>query len=216
VVLALAQELDIPLREQNKLLLAAGHAPAFPERTLADPNLESVREAVDLILTGHEPYPALVVDRHWNVVAANTTMRAISRLIDPVLREPPVNAMRAGLHPRGLAQWITNLQPVYGYFVRRLEHQVAVTADPVLVALLDEVRGYRAAPDSPHPAAEAAAGHIVTPIIQLRGPDGTELALFGTVASFGTATEVTSSELSIELAFPADATSAAVLRALSA
>src|SRR6266849_9204957 len=101
MVLLLAEQLQVPVRERNHLLLAAGYAPAFPERSLEDPELAPVREALDRILTGHEPYPAIVVDRYWNVVAANSAMGVIAEWVDSALLEPPVNAMRVGLHPRG-------------------------------------------------------------------------------------------------------------------
>ncbi len=208
MVLLLAEELEVPFRERNHLLLAAGHAPAFPERSLGDPELAPVREALDLILTGHEPYPALVVDRSWNLVAANSAMGALAGWIDPALLEPPVNVMRAGLHPHGLARWTVNRGEVRAYFLGRLERQVAITGDPGLTALLDEVAAYPAPEYERHPASEAAAGHILTPLMRMRGPEGDELSFFATVATFGTAVEVTTSELSIELTFPADAATA--------
>lgn len=214
VVLTLAEQLQVPFRERNELLLRAGYAPRFPERELTDASLEPVREAFGLILAGHQPYPAMVIDRHWNLISANSSMLALSSLVDPLLLKPPVNAIRVGLHPRGWAASITNLRPVYAYFVARLERQVALTGDPVLVDLLAEVAAYRVPPVRPDPAEQAAAGHIVSPLIGLRMPDGQRLSLFATVATFGTATEVTTSELSIELAFPADAESAALLQGL--
>src|SRR4030081_1708520 len=116
MLMRLAEELEIPFRERNQLLLAAGHAPAFPERSLEDPELAPVREALDLILRGHEPYPAMAIDRGWNLVAANSAFGALATWVDPVLLAPPVNAMRVGLHPRGLAQWIVNLGVVRAYF----------------------------------------------------------------------------------------------------
>lgn len=216
MVLLLAEQLEVPFRERNHLLLAAGHAPAFPERPLQDPEMAPVREALDLILTGHEPYPALVIDRGWNVVAANSAFRALATWVDPALLELPINAMRAGLHPRGLAQWIVNLGEVRAYFLGRLARQVAITADAALAALLDEVTSYPAsalAPE-PEPAADMPASDILTPLIRFRAPDGSELSFFATVATFGTAAEVTTSELSIELAFPADAVTATALRNL--
>src|SRR2546421_5572326 len=109
MLLRITEQLDIPLRERNELLLAAGHAPAFPERSLQDQELAPVREALDLILRGHEPYPAVVVDRGWNLVAANAPMMILGEWVDPALLEAPVNVMRVGLHPRGLARWIVNL-----------------------------------------------------------------------------------------------------------
>jgi hypothetical protein len=196
------------------MLLAAGHAPVFPERTLEDPEMAPVREALDVILDGHEPYPAVVVDRHWNLVAANPTMAALARGVDPALLEPPVNVMRLGLNPGGLAAGILNLGEVRAYFVGRLERQVALSGDEVLAALLDEVAGYPAPAYEHDPASEAAAGNILTPMMRLRIPGAPELSFFFTVASFGTAVEVTASELSIELGFPADAATAEALKTL--
>jgi transcriptional regulator with XRE-family HTH domain len=214
MVLLLAERLEVPFRERNHLLLAAGHAPAFPERSLGDPELAPVREALDLILTGHEPYPAFVIDRGWNLVAANAPMQAMAAWVDPALLEPPVNVMRAGLHPQGLARWIVNLGEVRAHFVGRLERQVAITGDDGLAALLEEVAAYPAPEHAHDPAPEVAPREIVTPFMQLRIPDGRELSFFATVATFGTTAEVTASELSIELAFPADAATAAALENL--
>ncbi|MGH2831215.1 MAG: helix-turn-helix domain-containing protein [Solirubrobacteraceae bacterium] len=214
MVLLLAERLEVPFWERNQLLLAAGYAPAFPERSLQDPEMAPVREALDVILTGHEPYPAIVVDRHWHVVAANAPMGALMQGVDPLLLQPPVNAMRVGLHPRGLAQRVINLGEVRAYFLGRLERQVAITGDAELAALLEEVSGYPAPEYEHDPAAEARAGQILTPLMRMRGPDEEELSFFATVATFGTAVEVTSSELSIELTFPADATTARVLENL--
>jgi transcriptional regulator with XRE-family HTH domain len=214
MVLLLADRLEVPFRERNQLLLAAGYAPVFQQRSLQDPELAPVREALDVILTGHEPYPAVVLDRGWNVVAFNSAMQAVGRFVDRSLLAPPVNAMRAGLHPRGLARWIVNLGEVRAYFVGRLERQVAITGDEELAALLREVLGYPAPAHQPDRAAEAAAGEILTPLMRLRPPDGPELSFFATVVTFGTAAEVTTSELSVELAFPADAATAAALQNL--
>jgi transcriptional regulator with XRE-family HTH domain len=220
MVLLLAEQLEVPFRERNQLLLAAGYAPAFPERSLKDPELAPVREALDLILTGHEPNPALVVDRGWNLVAANSAMRALGAWVDPALLEVPVNVMRVGLHPRGLAPRIVNLGEVRAYFVGRLRRQVAITGDADLAALLEEVAGYPAPAHAPahghdhDDVCEAPAREILTPLIRMRAPDGVELSFFATVATFGTAVEVTTSELSIELAFPADAATAEALRNL--
>jgi transcriptional regulator with XRE-family HTH domain len=206
--------LDLPLREQNVLLLTTGHAPAFPERALDDPDLAPVREALEVILTGHEPNPAVVVDRAWNLVAANATMAALAGWADPALLEPPINVMRLGLHPRGLARWIVNLGEVRAYFLGRLRRQLAITGSEALSELLAEVSAYPAPEHEHDPVAEALAGHILTPLMQMRGPDGVELSFFATVATFGTAAEVTASELSIELAFAADAATTEALRRL--
>lgn len=203
MVLLLAEQLQVPFRERNHLLLAAGHAPAFPERSLEDPELAPVREALDRILTAHEPYPAMVIDRAFNLVAANSAMGALAEWIDPELLEPPVNALRAGLHPRGLARWTVNLGEVRAYFVARIQRQVAITGDEDLAGLLKEIVAYPAPEHERLPASKLAAGEVLVPV-RLRGPDGTELSLFGTVATFGFAGEVTTSELSIESLFPAD------------
>ncbi|HXS34353.1 MAG TPA: helix-turn-helix transcriptional regulator [Solirubrobacterales bacterium] len=214
MVLLLAEQLEVPFRERNQMLLAAGHAPVFPERALEDPEMAPVREALEVILDGHEPYPAVVVDRHWNLVAANSTMAALAQGADPALLEPPVNVMRLGLNPGGLAAGIVNIGEVRAYFVGRLERQVALSGDEFLAALLDEVAAYPAPSYEHDPASEAAAGNILTPMMRLRIPGAPELSFFFTVASFGTAVEVTASELSIELGFPADAATAEALKKL--
>ncbi|HXR30516.1 MAG TPA: helix-turn-helix domain-containing protein [Solirubrobacterales bacterium] len=203
VLLCVVEHLQIPLRERNQLLLAAGHAPAFPERSLVDRELAPVRNALDRILTAHQPYPALAIDRGWNVVAANSAIGVLAEWIDRELLNPPINALEIGFHPRGLAPWVVNLGQVRAYFLERIERQIAVTADD----RLDELREMVAcspAPDHPRlPPGEAAAREILTPL-RLRTPDGQDLSFLGTVASFGFAGEVTTSELSIELLFPAD------------
>jgi len=214
LLLRVTEQLEIPMRRRNELLLSAGYAPAFPERSLSDPELAPVREAIDVILAAHEPNPAVVLDRYWNVVAGNSPMRLLSEWIAPDLLQPPVNAMRVGLHQRGLARWIMNLEQVRRYFVGRLERQIALSGDPELIALLEEVVGYAGPEQQPDRAAETAADHIITPTMRLRTPDGGELSFFATVATFGTASEVTTSELSIELAFPGDAATASALRTL--
>jgi transcriptional regulator with XRE-family HTH domain len=210
MVLLLAELLEDPLRDRNHLLLAAGHAPAFPERSLEDPELAPVRDALDLVLTAHEPYPAVVIDRRWNIIAANPATVALAEWIDPSLLEPPINLPRV---MRVLVPRIINLAEVRAYFLERLQRQVAVTGDEDLAALVEELAAYPV-PELEHdPTSEAAARGILMPL-RLRAPDGRELSLFGTVATFGTAIEVTTSELSIESFFPADAATAETLRNL--
>jgi transcriptional regulator with XRE-family HTH domain len=210
MVLLLAERLDVPFRERNDLLLAAGYAPAFPERSLDDPELAPVREALDLILTAHEPFPAVVIDRRWNIVAANSATVALAEWLDPALLEPPNNMQRV---VRGLAPWIINLGEVQAYFIERLRRQVAITGDHDLAELVEELASYPAPEHEHDRVSEAAARGILMPL-RLRTPDGGELSLFGTVATFGTAVEVTTSELSIESFFPADAATTEVLRDL--
>jgi transcriptional regulator with XRE-family HTH domain len=144
MVLLLAEQLEVPLRERNRMLLAAGHAPTYPELSIDEPPMAPVKEALDVILEGHEPNPAVVVDRHWNLVAANRTMAALAEGVDESLLEPPVNVMRLGLHPGGLAASIVNMAQLRHYFLGRLERQVAISGDPELTVLLQEVSGYPA------------------------------------------------------------------------
>ena len=205
MLLRVAEELEIPFRERNHLLLAAGHAPAFPERSLDDPDLAPVREALDLILEGHEPYPAVVVDRAYNLVAANAAAALLVEGIDPELLKPPLNALRLGMHPRGMATRVINMAEVRAFFRERIERQLLSTADPELAALIEEVSAYPV-PEGElqdDPAAHRGAGEILGPV-KLRAADGGVLSFFGTFATFDTPFEVTTSELAIELLFPAD------------
>jgi transcriptional regulator with XRE-family HTH domain len=205
MLLRVAEPLEIPFRERNQLLLAAGHAPAFPERPLDDPVLAPVREALDRILAAHEPYPAVVFDRAWNLVAANASMSALTTgvEIEPALLEPPVNVMRIGLHPRGLAPLIVNLAGLRAHFLERLARQIAITGDADLRALMDEVAAYPV-PEGENGVAGDAGGSEVLGPVKLRAPAGGEWSFFGMFASFDTPFEVTTSELAIELLFPAD------------
>ncbi len=210
MLLQVLEQLKVPFREQNRLLLAAGHAPAFPERSLEDPELAPVRDALDVILTGHEPYPAVAVDRVWNLIAANSAMLALTESadVDPALLEPPVNIMRVGLHPRGLGPLFVNLGDWHAHWLRRLERQLATTGDAQLAALIDEIAGY---PVPERDVASEIAGSEMLGPVKVRTPDGGELSFFGMFAGFDTPFEVTTSELAIELLFPADRTTTEML-----
>ena len=131
MLLGVLGQLDVPYREQNRLLIAAGHAPAYPERSLDDPDLAPVREALEVILSGHEPYPAVAVDRVWNLVAANSPMRALTESveIEPSLLEPPINVIRLGLHPQGLGPLFVNLGHWHAHWLDRLGRQLTATGD---------------------------------------------------------------------------------------
>ena len=205
MLLQVLERLEVPFREQNRLLLAAGHAPAFPERSLEDPELQPVRDALDVILRRHEPYPALAVDRAWNLVAANSPMYALTSVVDvdPALLEPPINVMRVGLHPRGLAPLMVNLGDWHAHWLERLERQLAVTGDAELAALIEEIAGYPV-PERERDLASGLGGTEILGPVRVRGPDGGELSFFGMFATFDTPFEVTTSELAIELLFPAD------------
>jgi transcriptional regulator with XRE-family HTH domain len=211
LLLRVLEQLKVPFREQNRLLLAAGHAPAFPERSLDDPDLAPVRAALDVILSRHEPYPAVAVDRVWNLIAANSAMLTLAESgeIDPALLEPPINILRLGLHPRGLGPLFVNLRDWHAHWLMRLERQLAATGDGQLAALLDEIAGY-SLPEPDVRSEEAAGGELLGPV-RVRTPDGGELAFFGMFASFDTPFEVTTSELAIELLFPADRATAETL-----
>ena len=213
MLLRVTEQLDVPFRERNELLLAAGHAPAFPERSLDDPALAPVREALDLILGGHEPFPAIAVDRVWNLVAANPTVVALTQELDmgPALLEPPINAVRASLHPRGLAPLVVNVGAWQAFFLDRLERQRAITGDDRLAALAAEVAAYPA-PD-PDSESDPTAGGVIGPL-KIRAPGGGELSFLPMFAGFDAPFEVTTSELAIELLFPANPQTAAVLEGM--
>jgi transcriptional regulator with XRE-family HTH domain len=210
MVLHLAEQLQVPLRERNQLLLAAGYAPVFGERALDDPDMQPVREAIELVLGGHEPYPALLVDQHWEMVAANRGVALITEGVAPDLLEPPVNALRVALHPEGMAPRILNLAEWRAHLLDRLARQIAVTGDPALTTLYQELSSY------PAPALESNGGHSVANdiVVSLRlDGGGRELSFFSTVTTFGTAVDITVAELAIESFFPADAATAEHLRA---
>jgi transcriptional regulator with XRE-family HTH domain len=211
MLLHLADRLEIPLRDRNILLVAAGYAPVFPERPLGDPALGAARKAIDLVLAGHEPYPALAVDRHWNMVAANATVGRLVAAVDAVLLKPPLNVLRLSLHPLGLAPRIANLAEWRAHLLARLHRQVDLSADPVLAALLAELRGYPA-PRGVVPAV-ADYGEMIVPF-RLTSPVGM-LSFISTTTVFGTPVDITLAELALESFFPADAATADSLRRLA-
>ncbi len=207
MVLNLAERLGVPLRERNVLLLAAGYAPLFPERSLDDPALAPARAAVELVLKAHEPYPALAVDRQWSMVAANGAVAPLlAGVRDPALLAPPVNVLRLSLHPSGLAPAIANLAEWRRHLLERLRHQIAITADARLTRLLAELEAY------PGGEATGAGDHagIAVPL-RLVTPAGT-LSFISTVTVFGTPVDITLSELAVEAFFPADEATARALR----
>lgn len=213
VLLSLAERLDVPLRERNTLLTAAGFAPVYAERPMDDPALLAARAAVDLVLKGHEPYPAIAVNRHWEMVAANGSVGPLVGATDPALLEPPVNVLRLSLHPQGLAPRIANLAEWRTHILSRLRQQVELTADPVLLTLLDELSAYPA-PASPGPPPRLPDyGGVVIPLRLVT--DAGMLSFFGTITVFGTPVDVTLSELAVESFFPADAETATALRAIA-
>lgn len=207
MVLRLADQLDIPLRERNPLLIAAGYAPVYPARALDDQEMAPVRAALDTILRGYEPYPALVIDRGWNLVAANAGVALLTGSAAAELLEPPVNVLRLSLHPRGLAGRIANLAQWRGHVLGRLLREAAATGDPGLAALHEELAGY------PGGSAHGPGPDIAVPL-RLRSAsdiDGPELRFLSTVTTFGTAVDITLAELSVEAFLPADDATARAL-----
>jgi hypothetical protein len=206
----LADHLEVPLRERNALLLAAGYAPAYAERPLGDEAMAPVRGALERLLKGHEPFPAVAVDRQWELVAANEPALALlTDGIAPELLEPPANTLRISLHPDGLAPRIANLAEYSSHLLHLVAREAAATADPALVALHEELATYPGVDANPRPHDPAESLFIP---LRLTTPAG-ELAFFSTIARFGTALDVTVAELAIESFFPADDKTAAALRA---
>ena len=218
MVLRLAEHLDVPLRERNALLAAAGYAPLFAERRLDDPALAPARQALQRLLDAHEPWPALAVDRHWQLVAHNRLVPLLMTGAAPELVQPPVNVLRLSLHPQGLAPRVANIAAWRAHVLARLQRQVAATGDPVLARLLDELRALPlppgAAPAEPE-AAEAGPHIDVAVPLTLHGPAG-PLNFITTITVFGAPHDVTLSELAVETLLPADEATAAALRAMHA
>ena len=205
MVLRLAAALEVPPREQNQLLVAAGLAPEYTERSLDDPDMTAVREGVERVLTAYEPFPCLAVDRHWNILRANASTAVLLEGVAAHLLEQP-NALRIALHPDGLAARIRNLGQWRHHLLERLRREAAVSGDPELSALLSELQGYPGDADGIDDP-----GGVVVPL-ELRTSDGLTLSLLSTVTTFGTARDLTATELSIEAFLPADAATAEALR----
>jgi transcriptional regulator with XRE-family HTH domain len=206
MLLRLSEELDIPLRERNALLLAAGFAPMYKERRLDEPALGAVRQAIDVVLASQRPFPAFALDRHWNIVAGNGALPQLFEDVAEALLAPPMNALRVSLHPQGLAPRIANLGEWRAHLLARLHRQIALTGDPTLEALMSEVSAYPAVPTS-----RTSIEHSVLVPLQIRTSLGT-LSFFSTTTVFGTPVDVTLAELAIEMFFPADAATADAVR----
>ena len=214
MLLRLAEHLQIPLRERNVLLAAAGFATVFPARELADPALDVIRKAIDVILTVHRPFPAFVVDRHWTLVASNDALTPFLGGIDPSLFEPPVNVLRLTLHPGGLAPRLANYHEWRSHVLDKLHHQITRTGDPVLAELRQELRSYPAPSGSGLATAPSSLDqqcHRIVVPFQLR-TDGGTLSFFSTTTIFGTPIDITLSELSLESFYPADSATATALQ----
>jgi transcriptional regulator with XRE-family HTH domain len=212
LVLAIAEHLDVPLRERNTLLLAAGFAPRFSETPLDAPDMERMTTSLQRMLDAHNPYPGVVLDRQWNVVLTNMAAAVLASGLPPELTGPPLNIFRASLHPDGLAARTLNFDEWGAYLITQLRRQVSLTGDRELAALLEEVSAY------PN-VAELTARHgwLAWPDTALLIPfridfDGVEMSMFTTLTTFGTPRDITLDELAVELFFPADDTTEAILR----
>ncbi|MBV9804026.1 MAG: transcriptional regulator, partial [Solirubrobacterales bacterium] len=208
MVMRLAEHLDIPLRERNRLLLAAGYAPFYSERSLQEPEMAPVHQALDRFLRAHEPYPALVIDRHHNLVSANDALGPLVEGVAPELLAPPANALRVALHPDGMAPRTLNLGEWSAHLLHGLRREAAITADPELGRLHDELAGYPGVCLEPS-RDEGSAGDIVVPL-RLRVAER-ELAFFSTISTFGSPVDITLDELMIEAFYPANAATATYL-----
>ncbi|MFC5187575.1 helix-turn-helix domain-containing protein [Actinomadura harenae] len=211
MVLRLAEHLDVPLRDRNLLLVAAGYAPMYAETPMEEPRMDAVRGALRQVLDGHQPYPAVVVDRFWNLVDANAAASIFTEFAPPHLMEPPVNVLRLSMHPDGIAKNIINLGEWRAHMVDRVRRHVALTADPALERLYKELRDFPGS-DPLEEAALPSAGHEVFVPLRIR-VDDVELSFFSTIATFGTPVDITVAELAIESFYPADVTTSEFLRA---
>ena len=216
LVLALAHHLEVPLREQNAMLLAAGYAPRFSQASLDEPAMHHVRTSIQRMLDAHDPYPGVAVDRQWNVVSANRSALLLTAGVDPALLGPPLNVYRLSLHPGGLADVTTNFDEWAPGLLRQLERSALLTGDPALADLLEEVLAYPTTEglELRVPGPDDALPTVLLPM-RLRTPLG-ELSVFTTITTFGTPLDVTVEELAIELFFPADDQSDQLLCDLSA
>jgi transcriptional regulator with XRE-family HTH domain len=209
MVLKLAERLEVPMRERNALLSLAGFAAVHGQRSLDAPDMAAARTAIERLLKAHEPYPALAVDRGWTLVMANAAVAPLMAGAAPHLLDGPINVLRLSLHPEGLAPRIRNLPEWRAHVLERLRAQFAASADPAILALLDELWAY---PAPPGPRGQTAAGGAIATPLVLDGPDG-PLSFLSTTTVFGTPLDVTLSEIAIEAFFPADEETARKLSA---
>src|SRR5262244_1093076 len=212
MLLHLSEQLDIPLRERNVILVAAGYAPVFEERSLTSPEMAAARQAVERVLKGHEPFPALAFDRRWELVSHNATVARLLAGVDGELLKPPVNVLRLSLHPSGLAPRIANLTEWRAHLLMRLRTQIEQTADTVLIDLFAELTKFPSTnllkPLMPPPRDETAGVFVPFQLVT----DAGKLSFLSTTTVFGTPIDVTLSELALECFFPADEATAQALQ----
>jgi transcriptional regulator with XRE-family HTH domain len=206
MILRLADQLDVPLRDRNRLLVAAGFAPRYDERSLDGEAMAAALDAIQRVIRAHEPYPAVVFDRRWNIVMTNRAVDPFFATVDPELLRPPMNLVRLALHPRGFAPLIANLADVRSMFRTRIRRQLGAAADPELTRLYEELL----TPGADEASYPVESEILIPMIIRL---DGRELRLFSTITTFGTPLDITLDEVAIESYYPADAESAAYFTA---
>ena len=211
MLLLLCEQLEIPLRQRNDMLLRAGYAPHYAEHAMDEAPLQQAHSAIKTLLTAHEPFPAMAVDGHWNLVHANQSLSLLLDDVAPELLEPPVNVLRLGLHPLGLASRILNFAQWRAHLLQRLRRQYEQTADPWLLALYDELVAY---PTPDGVADLSPVNHVIAVPLQLETSRGV-LSLLSASMTFGTPLEVALSELVLEIFLPANAGSAVILRNLA-
>jgi len=212
MIARLAEFLEIPLRDQNSLLLAAGFAPAYPERSIA--GLEAAKAAIEAILKAHKPYPAFAVDRHWNIVMSNSALPQLYEGCSPDLMRPLVNAVRLTLHPAGMGPKIVNYSAWRAHVLSVLRQQIDARGDPVIHGLFAEASAYPTPPDCEPVENFGAAERLATPF-RVATRFGV-MSFLGTVTVFGTPNDVTLSELALEMLFPADDRTAEIAKAMVA
>ncbi len=209
MLLRLSEQLSIPLRERNSLLIAGGYAPFYPQKPLDTPEMSAARDAVMRILEGHLPHPALAVDRYWTLQFANSAVYSLLTGVDPVLLTGDVNVLKVSLHPDGLAPQIANFHEWRHHLFVRLEKDIEVSCDPKLAALRDELLALPVPPKPAAPPTNVAAPEIAVPL-RLNTDQG-QLSFISTTTVFGSAVDVILSDLAIEAFFPADAETAEIL-----
>ncbi|MET9496492.1 helix-turn-helix transcriptional regulator [Streptomyces sp. NPDC006552] len=211
LVLRLAEHLDVPVRERNSLLLAAGYAPRFTETPLDDAALGPLRDGLEQLLRGYEPYPALIVDATYDVVAANRGLTALlSALPEELLERRPMNAMRLTLHPRGLAPRIRNLRAWRGHLLAQMERQIALARSPRLRELYEEVAAYPVPEGADRAGSAGPVSYVALPMVLEH--DGHVLSFVSSISTFNTPMDVTVAELAVETLLPADPATAKYLR----
>jgi transcriptional regulator with XRE-family HTH domain len=214
VLVALAEVLQMPLRERNVLLLAAGFAPRYPQTPLDAPGLAAMRSAVARVLDAHDPYPGVALDRHWNIVLANAAAQRMVGVLPPALASvQPLNIFRIGLHPDGMAAHTANFDEWGGYMLRELQRLAEASLDPALQALLEEVLSWPNVAALRARSAPVPADELIVQCVLLHGTQ--RLSMFTTLATFGSPRDVTLAELTVELFYPADAATEAALRAMA-